>query len=61
MADKILLNAGQVADSLSISLATVRRWSRDGTLKPVKIGAAARFPIEEVRELVDKLKAERSE
>jgi excisionase family DNA binding protein len=55
----LLLNASQVASALSVSLRTVRRLQADGTLPPVRLGGAVRWPADQVTAFVDKLKAER--
>ena len=58
--DAVLLTVKQVAAMMGISTKTVRRLVASGQLPgPVKIGTASRFVAEEVRDLIDHLKAGR--
>lgn len=47
-----LLTASEVAEALRVSLATVTRWRKDGTLSGHKIGGVLRFRREDVETLI---------
>ena len=47
-----LLTVRDVAERLSLSEATIRRYIRTGRLRPVRLGRAVRFTQEEVAGLV---------
>lgn len=47
-----LLTAGEVADLLRVSSATVYRWADDHTLSALKIGGVVRFRRSEVMALL---------
>ena len=48
-----LLTAGEVADLLRVSAATVYRWAEDATLSAVRIGGVVRFRRSDVMALLD--------
>ena len=56
---KVLLSAAETAAALSVSLPTLRRWSQE-LLRPVRIGRNTRWPADEVRAFVERLKSERN-
>ncbi len=53
-----LLSAGELAEALGVTSATVRRWCRKQQLKPTTItfGGYYRFDLEEAREQLDRLR-----
>lgn len=49
-----LLSVGEVAERLSVSVRTVWRLIKSGSLRARKIGAATRVAVDDLREFVDK-------
>ena len=47
---EIFLDAGQVAEMLRLSTATIRRWVSTGFIPCKKIGRAVRFSAAEIRD-----------
>jgi excisionase family DNA binding protein len=47
-APKQYLTAKEVARRLSLSVKTVRRWTKDGKLKPVMVGQRLRYDLAEI-------------
>lgn len=48
-----LLTASEVAAALRVTKVTVHRWSKDGTLSPIRLGSkAVRFRREDVAQLL---------
>ena len=47
-----LLNVRSVAETLSVSVFTVRQWIRDGRLRVVRLGRRVLVPESEVRALI---------
>jgi excisionase family DNA binding protein len=45
-----LLNVGQVAEMLGISIATIRKWVLTGFIPYRKIGKAVRFSAADIRD-----------
>ncbi len=47
-----LLKAGDVAERLAVSPATIRRWIFDGRIPTVRVGAAVRIREEDIQAMV---------
>ena len=47
-----LLTPDDVAQLLSVSLRSVRRWSRDGRLRGVKVGRFFRYRLDDVQRVM---------
>lgn len=43
----------EVAEFFRVSPRTVRRWSKSGTLRPVRVGGTTRYRISEIQALLD--------
>ena len=54
-----LMTSEQVADLMGVSITTVRRWERSGTLPGVRIGRLIRFRAADVEALIDRHSAPR--
>ncbi len=52
----MLMSIGDVADALSVSPHSVRRWAAQGKLPKVKLGTRTLFEPEAVAEFVEKAK-----
>jgi excisionase family DNA binding protein len=50
--NEVLLDVGQVAEMLKISVATVRRWVLQGYIPYMKIGKAIRFSNSDIENWV---------
>ena len=50
MAGVEFLDAGQVAEMLGLSTATIRKWVLTGYIPYKKIGRAVRFSVTEIRD-----------
>jgi len=50
--NEVLLDVGQVAEMLKISIATVRRWVWQGYIPYIKIGKAIRFSNSDIENWV---------
>ena len=54
MQDLRLLYTEQVAEILNFTIPYIRRWSRDGKIKSIKMGKEIRFTEQDVREYIEK-------
>lgn len=44
-----MLKAKQLAEALNVNVETVRRWTRDGVIPHIKLGASKRYSLERVK------------
>jgi len=44
-----MIKAKDLAKALSVNVETVRRWTRDGTIPHIKLGASKRYSLEQVK------------
>ena len=51
--NEVLLDVGQVAEMLKISVATVRRWVLQGYIPYMKIGKAIRFSNSDIESWIN--------
>lgn len=44
-----MLKAKELAEALSVNVETVRRWTRDGIIPHIKLGASKRYSLDTVK------------
>lgn len=45
-----MLKAKDLAKALNVNIETVRRWTREGTIPHIKLGASKRYSLSKVTE-----------
>jgi excisionase family DNA binding protein len=58
MNERILMNALEAAEYLSVSRTTIYQLMAKGELKGVSVGRSRRFPRQELDEFVDRLRTQ---
>lgn len=48
-----MLKAKELAEALNVNVETVRRWTRDGIIPHIKLGASKRYSLELFEHLAD--------
>lgn len=51
---KLLYTATEAAEALAISPRTLWSWTNNGVIRSVRIGAAVRYTLDELREFIAK-------
>lgn len=53
-----MLKAKDLAEALNVNVETVRRWTRDGIIPHIKLGASKRYSLERVKTSLEAPKTE---
>lgn len=53
-----MLKAKDLAEALNVNVETVRRWTRDGIIPHIKLGASKRYSLERVKTSLESPKTE---